>query len=806
MIVYRSTKSEFLEHAFHKDIHEVILEAFRSRTGHAVSPSEISSWKESLMYMAKVMNDDEIPADSGVAIEYGIPQSAKRIDFIISGRDGHDETNVIIVELKQWSRAKRTEKDAIVRTRISNAEQETSHPSYQAWSYAALLKGFNEAVYNGELALQPCAYLHNYVADNEIDNECYRTYLDRAPLFLKGDEERDKLRAFIKRYVKHGDKADAVYRIENGRIRPSKMLVDSLVGMLKGNEEFVLIDDQKVVYESAIATARKASEKKKQVFIIEGGPGTGKSVVAINLLVALSKLGLVCRYVSKNAAPRSVYESKLTGIRRKTEISNLFSGSGVFTETERDAFDVLIVDEAHRLNEKSGLYGNLGENQVKEIVSAAKCAIFFIDEDQRVTLRDVGSKVELGRWARELGADTSTAELVSQFRCNGSDGYLAWLDDVLGVRETANETLDTREFDFRVLDSPNAVRNLILEKNRSNNKARMVAGYCWNWVSKRRPEEFDVVIPEHDFKMRWNLQSDGSLWIVAPTSVEEIGCIHTSQGLEVDYIGVIVGPDLVVRDGEVVTRPECRARTDKSLAGYRNHRPDTGGLSADRIIKNTYRTLMTRGLKGCFIYCTDRETAEYFKTRLISPVAKRVAPVAKQAIAPDRLDAEEILPFKRVARRDAKPYVDSVPLLDLKFAAGGFGDAQLEDGDHRQWAVLPGEFRPSRDLFVAQVVGESMNRRVPNGAWCLFRLEPKGSRNGRVVVAQHRSIHDPETGGSYTVKVYHSIKSETENGSWRHENIRLSPDSTYPTFGELVFDESAAEGLRIVAELVAVLS
>lgn len=806
MIVYSATKKEFLGHAFGSEVHEIVLARFRERTGHAVGQSEIASWRESLMYMAKVLNDDGIPADCGVAIEYGIPQSAKRIDFIVSGKDAENGTNVIIVELKQWSHARRTEKDAVVVTRLARGEQETSHPSYQAWSYAALLKGFNEAVYTGELALQPCAYLHNYAPDNDITHECYQTYLDRAPLFLMGEEERNRLRTFIKRHVKYGDNAEAVYRIESGRIRPSKMLVDSLASMLKGNEEFVLIDDQKVVYENGLAIAKKASENRKQVFVIEGGPGTGKSVVAVNLLVALSKLGLVCRYVSKNAAPRSVYESKLTGVKRKTEISNLFSGSGVFTETEPNAFDVLIVDEAHRLNEKSGLYGNLGENQVKEIISAAKCGIFFIDEDQRVTLRDVGCKAELGRWAKEHGAETSTAELISQFRCNGSDGYLAWLDDVLEIRETANEVFDTREFDFRVLDSPNAVHELIVERNRANNKARMVAGYCWNWVSKRHPEQFDVVIPEHDFKMRWNLQSDGSLWIVAPTSVEEIGCIHTSQGLEVDYIGVIVGPDLVVRDGKVITRPECRARTDKSLAGYRNHVPDATGLSTDRIIKNTYRTLMTRGLKGCFVYCTDRETAEYFKTRLTSPVVERAAPTSKPALPLDKEDTGNVLSFKRVARRNARPYVDAVPLIDLKFAAGAFGEPQWQDADHDQWAVLPSEFRPSRELFVAQVVGESMNRRIPNGAWCLFRWQPKGSRNGRVVVAQHRSIHDPETGGSYTVKLYQSEKVETENGGWRHRRVRLRPDSTTPGFGELVFDDQTAEDIRIVAELVAVLS
>lgn len=809
MIVYRATKREFLADAFERDIQDVVLKAFTLRTGKNVGASEISSWRESLTYMAKVLTDQDIPDDSGVAIEYGIPQSMKRIDFILSGKDHDKNTHVVIVELKQWARLRRTDKDAIVVTHLSGAERETNHPSYQAWSYSALLNGFNKAVYSRALLLQPCAYLHNYTPDTEITHECYSHYLERAPVFLKGELERNKLRAFIKQYVKHGDNGDAIYQIENGRIRPSKMLIDSLVGMIKGKEEFVLIDDQKIVYENALAIAKQASDTTKTVLIAKGGPGTGKSVIAINLLVTLSKLGMLCRYVSKNAAPRAVYESRLTGIRRKTEISNLFSGSGVFTGIEPNAFDVLIVDEAHRLNQKSGLYGNLGDNQIKEIIAAAKSVIFFVDEDQLVTLKDVGRVSEIEKWAAQFKARVSKHELTSQFRCSGSDGYLAWLDNTLGIRDTANDIFDVRDFDFRILDTPQELRALITKKNLENNKARMVAGYCWDWTSKRQPSEYDVVIPEHGFRMRWNLSSDGSLWIVAPTSIDEIGCIHTSQGLEVDYVGVIVGPDLIVRDGEVITRPEYRARSDKSISGYKKllERGDENiSRTVDAIIRNTYRTLMTRGMKGCYVYFTDQDTARYFRERLSGTDIPASAPKASEPTIDvyQARHAEVVVPFERVSRKEAKPYVDAVPLVDLKFAAGAFGTSQFDATDHDEWAVLPSVFRPQKDLFVAQVVGESMNRRIPNGAWCLFRHNPTGTRQGKVVVAEHRDISDPETGGSYTVKVYHS-KKVNAGDSWRHIEVRLSPDSDSPSFRELTFDINSADGVRIVAELIAVL-
>jgi hypothetical protein len=394
--------------------------------------------------------------------------------------------------------------------------------------------------------------------------------------------------------------------------------------MLAGQQEFVLVDDQKVVYETALSLAKCATDESKQVVIVQGGPGTGKSVVAINLLVALTGLRLVAKYVTKNAAPRDVFESVLAGTHRKSQISNLFSGSGAFTETRANVFDALVVDEAHRLNEKSGLFGNLGTNQIQELIGAAKCSIFFLDEDQRVTFKDIGEQSEIARFAQSVGASVTTLELASQFRCNGSDGYLAWLDSTLGIRPTANETLDVEEFDFRVFTSPEAMRREIAEKNRVNNKARMVAGYCWDWNSKKNADTRDVLIPEHRFAMTWNLTKDGGLWMVAPESVNEIGCIHTCQGLEVDYIGVIVGPDLIAEHDVIVTRPLARSKHDKSLSGYKKllkANPDEANRKADLIIKNTYRTLMTRGMKGCYVYFTDKAAERHFRSRLTNCVS-----------------------------------------------------------------------------------------------------------------------------------------------------------------------------------------
>lgn len=809
MIIYQASKSQFLHHALRDDIEDVVSRHYRSATGHSVGPSEMQSWKHSLLEMAKVLGDEEIPDDAGVAIEYQLPQSAKRIDFVITGEDALARTKVMIIELKQWSESRRSDKDAIVWARRGGraGEREGTHPSYQAWSYAAYLQDFNTAVQDGGMTLQPCAYLHNHPRDGEIDHPHYRAHLERAPLFLA--RERAKLQAFIREHVRHGDRKGALYAIERGRIRPSKMLIDSVAGLLQGKPEFVLIDDQKVAHETILQADARAIQHK-QVVIVQGGPGTGKSVIAINLLGALIARQRNVRYVSKNAAPRAVYEAKLTGTFTKTRISNLFSGSGAFVNVEADSYDTLIVDEAHRLNEKSGLYRNLGDNQVKELIRSARCTVFFVDDDQRVTLLDIGHTEELRRRARELGAEVTELELSSQFRCNGSDGYLAWLDNTLDIRGTMNPTLDGAEYDFRVFDNPSDLHALVALKNRANNRSRVVAGYCWKWPSKKDAQAWDIEMPQFDYRRRWNLDKDGSLWIVTPGSVEQVGCIHTCQGLELDYVGVIIGPDLAYRDGHIVTDATKRASSDQSVKGLKSMlkaEPAASLAMADAIVKNTYRTLLTRGMKGCYVYCTDAPLAAYIRSRLRAGSAITAADDLNTDAAAAARTPSNVVPLRRVSKDERDAGVIAAPVIDLRFAAGAFSDTQaLEDGAE-VWVALPDWVRAQPGLFVAQVVGDSMNRRIPNGSWCLFRANPPGTREGKVVVVQHRSIADPETGGRYTVKLYASEKVLEEDGGWRHQRITLRPDSDRPGFEPLEIDlGDGDDGFSVAAEMLMVLA
>ncbi len=569
--------------------------------------------------MYKVLNDEKIPSNSGVAIEYNLPNTAKRVDFLISGYDENRLANVVVIELKQWQKLNKVEGlDGLVETFTGGANRRVVHPSYQAWSYASMIRDYNEYAQTKNVGVWPCAYLHNYLRmeNDPLDDAIYHDYLEDAPAFAKGDVK--KLRSYITRVVKTGDSGKILYEIDNGKIKPSKSLQDAFVGMLESNPEFNLIDDQKVVFERIMELSKACQQDgKKRVFIAKGGPGTGKTVIAINLLARLTQDGIFAQYCSKNSAPRTVYARKLKGHRTKSSIDNMFKGSGAYVDTPENAIGVVLADEAHRLNEKSGLYGNQGINQIHEIIRASMLSVFFIDESQRVTVKDIGSVSEIKHWAALNGAKVYEDELTSQFRCNGSDGYLAWLDDVLEIRQTANFEMEGIDYDFLVLDSPQELQDRIVERNKHSNKARILAGYCWNWPKAGRSDTNTHEIKIGDFEISWNLDG-GEAFAISPTSIHEAGCIHTTQGLEFEYVGVIIGDDMRYENGHIVTDYTKRARTDQSVKGLKKmeaENPTQAHKLADEIIKNTYRTLMTRGMKGCYVYATDPNLRKYLATR-----------------------------------------------------------------------------------------------------------------------------------------------------------------------------------------------
>ena len=611
MLAYVATKEQFLNDA--PTIQDIVREQVRKNLNLRVGENEYRSWRNSLgNAMANVMRDSEIPADAGIAIEYRPNSRNFRIDFMISGHDREGKSSIYIVELKQWEDIEPSDIPDHVKTFIGGALRDEPHPSYKAWSYHSHMKSQNEFIYTSGVRVGSCAYLHNCPSNEVITASLYETLLAKSPVFIKGDHVA--LQTVIKSYVSKGGGIEILEQVDRSPIRPSKQLADAVGNMLKGVQEYVLLDDQKTIYEKLLAASRKSVSGNKQVVIIDGGPGTGKSVISINALSTLTKERLNTRYVTANAAPRKVFEARLKNQVDPDTFKHLFTSSWSFYDSDTDAYDVLIADEAHRLTLKSGIWKNKGENQIREIINAARTSVFLIDEAQKVTWSDIGEKDEIRTLAQSQGAEVQEFQLTSQFRCGGSDDYLAWLEQTLGVKPPTGQLFNLNSFDFRVFENPREMHDEIRKLNEINNKSRVVAGYCWNWVSKSDPRKMDIYIG--DYKARWNLANYNDSWIINPNSVDEVGCIHTCQGLEVDYVGVIIGEDLKIAGDHFVTNPFARAKTDKSLFGFKKAMKEdeiSALRKADEIIRNTYRTLMSRGMKGCFIHCTDTATNEYFK-------------------------------------------------------------------------------------------------------------------------------------------------------------------------------------------------
>ena len=621
MIVYSATKAQFNNDVNLNRISDKILEKLREKHLSGGQESEYQSWQNSLHFMRSAIDDPDIPNDVEVAIEYQIPRTSKLVDYMIAGADAANTNNVVVVELKQWSKAEKVD-DIMrhsVRAYTGGANRIVNHPSYQAYAYATFIKNSSEQVQDERIGIKPCAYLHNCspLARTPLDDVIYTPWLEEAPLFDKS--QTMQLRNFIKKFiVSKSSTGDLLYKIDNGRIRPSKALQDCLVSLMKGNEEFMLLDDQAVVFDLCkkyMAQCRK--DMQKRTIIIQGGPGTGKSVLAVNLLKEfLLKNNNAC-YCTKNSAPREAYQKLLakSNYKAMVNIKQLFRSPFGLCNLTSNFYDCLIVDETHRLVKK--MYGDWkGDNQVKECINASLFTVFLLDEDQQITKKDIGSVEEIKKWATELDSEVIMNEdtvLQSQFRCNGSDQYIQLINNILQIGKPMDIDLKELNFDIRVFDDPNELRDTLRELNKINNKARMVAGYCYDWNVKHNRGEYDIYL-ENGFKAKWNLEND-KIWAINPNSFEEVGCIHTAQGLEFDYIGVLIGNDLRFDKavGKIITDRTKISKDDKS-SGIRSAKEDV----AERLIKNTYKTLLTRGQKGCFIYCEDKALANYIRSFLVS--------------------------------------------------------------------------------------------------------------------------------------------------------------------------------------------
>ncbi|PFD96430.1 ATP/GTP-binding protein [Bacillus cereus] len=613
MIIYNETASDFLNHIYEKQIGYVLRENVLNKMNKVVSDSELRSWERSLPQMVRVLRDVDLKEDTHILLEYKLPSTEKRIDFLITGQDEKGKDNALIVELKQWEKAKAAEGDGIVQTFLGGRERETVHPSYQASSYKRFLQNFNESLYDeSAINLHSCAYLHNYIMNKKEEpllDERYNSYIEESPIYFQFDD-RD-LAKDISKLVSNGNGEKIANAIEKGKIRPSKKLVETVSSLIQGNEEFILLDEQKVAYEKIISMYNQMKTKKdqKQVILIKGGPGTGKSVIGLNVMSHMLKTNAYVEYITPNQAFREVLRKKMVGTSGFIEVRDLFKGSASYVEAPENYFDVLICDEAHRLKEHGHMKKKIeGENQATQIIRSSKISVFFIDDSQKISKKDIGSVALLKEEAVKLDAEVHIVELDSQYRCSGSGNYIEWLDSIFG--DENNNVVLEGDFDFKIISDPHKLKKEIIEKR----GGRLLAGYAWEWTKNAKMKELvdDVVIEEHNFALPWN-DPNRIDWAIHPECAYQIGCIHTVQGLEMDYVGVIIGKDLGYdkkTNSLIVRRDEFK---DKGAKPAKQKKGQVDPLIT--LVKNTYKTLMTRGMKGCYIYCCDKELESFLIER-----------------------------------------------------------------------------------------------------------------------------------------------------------------------------------------------
>jgi hypothetical protein len=620
MRLYSGTTKSLIEDSTYNRIASKLTDAFFSEFRYRPPSGEVNSWNNSLRCISQVFQTASL-LDHGVLLELQLPLTSKRLDCLVTGYDGKKAPNAVIIELKQWSGCKGASGKNEVATFVGGNVRDVLHPSVQVGQYMMYLTDCHTA-FQGEdgISAHACSYLHNYSAikDDPLFVAQFKEQIDRFPVFTA--DHVLELTAFLDQRIRGGDGGSVAATVEQSKYRPSKKLLDHVAKLIKGKPEYVLLDEQLVVYDKVVEAAKRGVKgKKKAAIIVKGGPGTGKSVIAMNLLGDLSKAGLNAHYVTGSRAFTSTIR-EIVGTRGAAQVRyfNSYMGADV------DVIDVMIADEAHRIRETSNnrFTPKVKQSklpQIQELLKASRTSVFFIDDNQIVRPGEIGSTDYIRAEAEKFHCDVSEFELEAQFRCAGSDAFISWVNNTLGIQRTPHVMWNQAdEFEFRIMPNPKTLEDSLRKKLEDNSTARLVAGFCWPWSDPKSDGTLvdDVVIA--DYIRPWNAKSDSghlavgipkeSLWAYDSGGVNQIGCVYTAQGFEFDYVGVIFGPDLIYS-------PESADWT-----GDKTKSSDTVvKRSGDRfvqMVKNTYRVLLTRGMKGCYVHFMDKNTENFFRSRM----------------------------------------------------------------------------------------------------------------------------------------------------------------------------------------------
>jgi len=796
MRLYENSIEQFSEDVIHNRIADLVAQKYRAYYQKFPTDSEFRSWQQSLNVLNNSFTYSGLK-DNRIIVEYELPYSTRRIDVLIFGKDLKDNDSVVLIELKQWSNEHvhdcENEGNILVDFR---GRREVPHPCLQVEGYHFDLQDFL-LIFQDEKnpsKLNSCAYCHNYSKhkENILFLPKFQRFIKNFPIFVKEDVK--ELGLYMKERLQNGAGLEVFNRFITSPVRASKKLLEHVGEMVHKQQIFTLIDDQIAAYNAIIHKAKQlAKTDKKSVIIVKGGPGTGKSVIALEVMGELLRQGKVVFHATGSSAFTNTLR-QIVGVRAKKLFKFFFN----FTKLEDNEIEILICDEAHRIREHSNDYGVPSQfrsrsPQIEDLIRPAKLSIFFLDEHQIVRPKEIGSVSLIKNTARKFGIEENTIaefELKTQFRCSGSDAYLQWLDKIFGLRESDINYFDAK-MEFKIFDTPTSLKNAIYRKNQEkDNSARIVAGFCWPWSDPLPDGSLVNDVKIGDFEMPWEKKDQFWRWATHKSGMEQVGTVYTAQGFEFDYIGIIFGKDLVYREAEGgwVAKPENSYDTQVT----RNNQSLTDHL------KHVYRVLMSRAHKGVYIYFMDTETRHLFESKIIAKkeLQEEVLMVS-QVLGQEPVSTDEVLSDVP----EEKKYTEYLPVYSLAAACGNFG--QGTNVQEEGWIRVKNLQKLNRRMFVSKVVGHSMEPLIPNGSYCIFRAGVVGGRTNKIVLVQHNSIHDLDTGGSYAVKKYISKKKYNSDETWEHEEIILLPLNL--AYKPIVIPNVNEGEFIIVAEFISVI-
>lgn len=850
-VAYGASKKQFLSD-WRNNVFMVKMASGACANRIGGSPSEKKSWEANAAKIVNLLELACVPDDVYVAFEYKSPL-AGRVDCMLFavGKDG--KKHIVHIELKQWSNETVSQVYDTgvfkVEALVGGEYRILSHPSQQALGYQRNIENYVDVVSTDDTSLEGHAYCYNYYygdRPNELFANQYKPVMKICP--LHGGDQVKEFAADLGELLSGGRGAEVFNEFVACPVKPTKNLMDCAANMLKGKREFILMEDQLTSANTIFGMVEKTLKHpdKKMALIVRGGPGTGKTVIALQVIADLARKypAVKAFFTTRSSALRDTLQEKL----RNVSAGSAGSASGLIRSIfdfrpanfKEGDVDVLLVDEAHRICKSSNFMTDKGNvftflPQALSLLYTAKVCVFFIDDNQGVKPSEIGKAsvleysaknyvrllaAEIKKYeevlakgkekrtypltdikSRVKSVEVCSVELKTQFRCNGSDNFLDWLDNVIYKRELevkANVVTFGDEYRFEVVDSPHELERKIRALNSPSDNplqiARLVAGWCWKWSTTLQENgdlERDVVIG--DWSMPWETNNrqarkpfrdqyapTANLWASHPKGINQVGCIFSAQGFEVDYVGVIMGPD--------ITYDPIR-QCVTAIPGH------TFGVTESRDfethIRNIYRVLMSRGRKGCFVYCVRPELAEYLKRMIPTARASAVletAPTSFEPVIHEFID-------------DRLKYVEWLPFYEMRAACGYFGDGEPVEANG--WVKVDGLGKLNRNMFVVRASGQSMEPMIHDGDLCIFKFNPVGSRQGKILLVQHRSVFDVDNAGAYSIKKYSSQKKFDADGNWEHEKIVLKPLNK--DFSEIVIDANDDNEFQAIGELLKVM-